>query len=160
MPVFCIFQGFGNQADSDNVAEIFTYGKAFKTGELHTHPWIVEEVKRIASHYQFAFIIRHYLWFFFLVAYIRKYYALPFVLLYFYWIFLTSPVILFDLHNDETYREQKVLQFYTWRCLSSEMSSGSSGGGSQRSLSWRVELGLKVSCSFYISGCSFHILIK
>lgn len=32
IPVFCIFQGSWNQEDSDNVAEIFTYGKEFKTG--------------------------------------------------------------------------------------------------------------------------------
>lgn len=55
IPIFCMSQGFGNQADSDNVAEIFTYGKAFKISEECTY--ITEEVERMASCYPFFLIL-------------------------------------------------------------------------------------------------------
>lgn len=55
IPLFCISQGFGNQADSDNVAEIFTYGKAFEISEEYTYN--IEEVKRTASRYQHFLVL-------------------------------------------------------------------------------------------------------
>lgn len=36
MPILYIFQRFGNQKDSDNVAEIFAYGKEFDRSEGST----------------------------------------------------------------------------------------------------------------------------
>lgn len=54
MLVCCIFQGLGNQADSDNVAEILAYGKTF-TKVKSTPPYVIEEVKA-ASHYEPLFL--------------------------------------------------------------------------------------------------------
>lgn len=51
MLVCYVFQGLGDQEDSDHAAEILAYGKTFPAGDGHTYPLITEEVKRTVSRY-------------------------------------------------------------------------------------------------------------